>query len=675
MAALLFVSYSGAFGGAERVLLECASAVEGPSVLACPDGQLAAQARAAGLTVLTIRRHRPNVRRGARDRLLAPARLLAHAVELRALTRTLGPDAVVGWGMRSAIACLALPRAGGSHWPSVVAQHDMLPGPLTAAAVRRAAARASVVIVPSDAVATDLDPRRRFAERIFVVHPGVDVERFARARAPIDPPEVLVLGALVGWKHPQLALEACAQARRAVPGLRLRLAGAPLFSDQATLVSELRQRASRPDLAGAVDITAQTIEPEPALARASCLLHCAPHEPFGLVIVEALAAGCPAIVPDAGGPLEIVDESCAVCYRAGDAGAAARAIVEVVTDGELAARMSAAGRRRARARFDRSRMTREFADALARLPRARSDPAVTDEQLTLVTVSHNSQRELAGLLASVRRHLPHAQVVVVDNGSSDGSADVARHWPGVTTVALDENIGFGRACNRGLREVRAPVTALVNPDVELLDDSLLRLVCEALRNDRPQRLLAPLVLNGDGTRQDSVHPAPVSLADLIRSAVPSALIPPPLGASMWPWRSSEPRRVGWAVGCALVAATATFRVLGPFDERIFLFGEDLELGLRAAQAGVQTWFWPCGRVLHHRAHATRIEFGGEPFERLARARHEVVARRLGRRRAALDDRAQAVTFGSRVILKRGLGLPAERERRQLQALRARGGRT
>ena len=52
-----------------------------------------------------------------------------------------------------------------------------------------------------------------------------------------------------------------------------------------------------------------------------------------------------------------------------------------------------------------------------------------------------------------------------------------------------------------------------------------------------------------------------------------------------------------------------------------MYGEDLELGLRAARAGVPTWFWPAARVIHHGAHATAAAYGGEPFEVLARARH------------------------------------------------------
>jgi GT2 family glycosyltransferase len=292
------------------------------------------------------------------------------------------------------------------------------------------------------------------------------------------------------------------------------------------------------------------------------------------------------------------------------------------------------------------------------------------QQLALVTVTHNSSAELAVLLASAETHLAGAQVVVVDCASRDRSAAVAHSHPGVEVVALEENVGFGRGCNRGLQEVGTPVTALVNPDVELLDDSLDTLAGEALRTDRPARLLAPLVLCDDGSRQDTAHPAPCSAADLARALIPPGIAPGAAGVALAPWRSRVPRRVGWAVGCALVARTETLRRLGPFDEAIFMYGEDMDLGLRAAAAGVQTWFWPAARVRHHRAHSSLRAFGGEPFERQARARHDVVARRLGRRHAAVDDAAQALTFASRLVIKQALGRPADREPRQLAALRS-----
>jgi GT2 family glycosyltransferase len=293
--------------------------------------------------------------------------------------------------------------------------------------------------------------------------------------------------------------------------------------------------------------------------------------------------------------------------------------------------------------------------------------AAVPDSLALVTVTHNSAPELEAMLRSTDRHLPGARVIVVDCASSDASLSIAeRH--GAVTISLRENVGFGRGCNRGLAAVHEPVTALLNPDVELLDDSLLRVASEALRGDAPPRLLAPLVLRPDGTRQDSVHPRPGSPAELLRAVLPPTLMPGPGGVALAPWRASAPRRVGWAVGCAVLARTETLLELGPFDERIFLFSEDLDLGLHAAQRGVDTWFWPGARVLHRQSHSTDRAFGGEPFEMLARARREVIARRLGPGRARLDDAAQALTFATRVMAKRALGRAADRERRQLRAL-------
>jgi N-acetylglucosaminyl-diphospho-decaprenol L-rhamnosyltransferase len=288
-----------------------------------------------------------------------------------------------------------------------------------------------------------------------------------------------------------------------------------------------------------------------------------------------------------------------------------------------------------------------------------------------VTVLHDSRSELGELLGSVARHLPGAHVVAVDSGSRDGGPALARDWDGeVTVIELGENVGFGRASNKGLEAVDRPVTALVNPDVELLDASLAELASEVLRDDRPERILAPLVLLPGGARQDSAHHEPGSAADVVRALVPPAALPGPLRRLVDPWHSNTPRRAGWAIGCCLVARTQTLRRLGPFDAGAFLYAEDLDLGLRASDAGIETWFWPAGTVLHHGAHATERVFGGEPFELVARRRREVVRRWRGPRRQSVDDWVLLVTYANRLALKTLLRRPADRERYQLAALRA-----
>lgn len=680
---ILFASYSGEFGGAERLLIQFAGAFEGRCCIACPEGLLADAARAAGFTAFPLRRRSLALRGGLGAWLSAALRLHAHGSELRRLAEDLGAEAVIAWGMRPALALL-LPRPRWGR-PVVFQHNDLLPDGVVGRAVRLAAARADRCVALSRAIASDLDPSGRVG--VTVVHPGVDVGRFEGRGSPVSPPEALLLGAITGWKRPDLALEAVALVRRWRPqlGLRLRVVGAPLSDGGDALLASLQARASLPDLAGAVEFAGAVLDPAAALARATCLLHCAEREPFGMAVLEALAAGRPVVAPAAAGPLEIVghvDQVPGRVYAPGDAEAAARALVEVVTDPAQAAAMGAAGRERARREFGIERARREYRKAVEPvLGGAAPAATVRDENLALVTVTRNSARELHALVTSLERHLPGARLIVVDCASQDQTLDVASA-AGACVIALDENVGFGRGSNRGVALVQEPVTALVNPDIELVDDSLAALAAEALRRDRPERLLAPLLLYPDGSRQDSVHPAPGSPADLVRSVVPPAVVParvvprrlgvgPELGfgVALAPWRSARPRRVGWAVGAALVAPTDVLRRLGPFDQRIFMYGEDLDLGLRAAAAGVETWFWPHARVVHHRAHSTAREFGGEAFEQLARARHDVVARRLGAHAARLDDRAQAVTFRSRAALKRALDRPAERERRQLDALR------
>jgi N-acetylglucosaminyl-diphospho-decaprenol L-rhamnosyltransferase len=660
---VLFASYSSAFGGAERLLVEFASGVPGEVAIACPPGPLQAAAQSAGLRTFHLRERSLRLRGGVGTTARALGELAGHARELRALCLALAPEVLVAWSMRSALAATAAPAG------ALTFQHnDFLPGSGLGALVRGVATRCALVTAPSRAVLAELDPRGRLGGRGQVIAPGVDLDAFAAAAAapPGRPGEILVLGALTGWKRPEFALEVLARVREAVPSARLRFAGAPLPGDGDGVKAAVRRRAAALGIADAVELAGAISDVPAALARCSCLLHCAEREPFGSAIAEALAAGRPAIVPDAAGPAEIVDGGCGHRYPPGDAGAAAAAVVATLADPPAAAALGAAGRARAAQRFEAGAQRARYGAALAPLRRRAAAPPA---DLAVLTVTHNSAGDLAALMRSLDRHLPGVELVVADCASTDGSRSIAGERPGTTVLEL-ANVGFGRACNAGLAAVRAPVTALLNPDVELLDDSLRTLAAQALAPG-PARLLAPLVLNPDGSRQDTVHPAPLSAAEVARALVPPAALPGALGVALAPWRSGRPRRVGWAVGCAVIARTATLRALGPFDPRIFLLGEDMELGLRAARQGIETWFWPAARVLHHGGHSIEAVHGGEPFELRARARHAALELARGRGAALADDGLQAVTFASRAALKRLLGRGGERERRQLAALRGR----
>ena len=667
----LVVSYSGLFGGAERLLLDVLPGFREPPELACPEGPLAQAAREAGLGVFPLRTRSLELRRSLRDRVAAPARTAAQAAEVRALVRSARADVVVAWGMRAALSVGPALSALRSP-PAFLFQHsDLLPGPAIARAVCAVARRADLVVAISAAVARDLDPRGELGARMVVLRPGVDLERFRPG-----PPgagrdqEALLLGAIEPWKRPDLALEAVAHAAREAPETRLRVAGEPIGAAGERLFEQLRERAARRDLDGRVELAGRVGDPAAALREAGCLLHCAEREPYGMVVAEALASGLPVVAPAAFGPSEIGDETCACLYPPGDAAAAGDALAEVLGDPEEARAMGTRARELAERRLDVRETRARYGELLEGLspspPRALPSAG---EGMALVTVTHDSERDLEALLASVERHLPAARVVVVDSGSSDRSVEVARAWEGNgEVIELGENVGFGRGTNAGLAVVEEPVTVVLNPDVELLDSSLAAIAREALRP--PERLLAPLVVRPDGSRQDSAQREPGAPPMLVHALVPGAALPQAVAAAVEPWRARGPRRAGWAVGCCLAARTETLRRLGPFDERVFLYGEDLDLGLRAGDVGVETWFWPAARVLHKETHAAIREFGGEPFELLARRRREVVAERRGTRRARRDDRLQRLTFADRLTLKAALGRDTRRERRQLAALDA-----
>jgi len=282
----------------------------------------------------------------------------------------------------------------------------------------------------------------------------------------------------------------------------------------------------------------------------------------------------------------------------------------------------------------------------------------------IVTVIHDSEQELPLLLDSVERlPEPRPRVIVVDSGSRDAGPALAAAR-GAEVVALDGNRGFGAGCNMGIERVIETVTAFVNPDVELLDDGLARLARDAAAGGA---LLAPRLLNADGSIQDSAHPLPGRPGALVPALLPRRLLP----ARCEPWRSGSARTVGWAVAACILGRTDELRALGPFDPSAFLFYEDMELCLRARRAGVRTVLRPDVSVRHLGGASTARALAPQrDLELRARRRREVLAKE-GRLRLALDDLSEALTFVTRAAAKALVGRGGLERRRLRALLRAR----
>jgi N-acetylglucosaminyl-diphospho-decaprenol L-rhamnosyltransferase len=235
---------------------------------------------------------------------------------------------------------------------------------------------------------------------------------------------------------------------------------------------------------------------------------------------------------------------------------------------------------------------------------------------------------------------------------------------GAEVISLGGNLGFGAGCNAGIERVTEPVTAFVNPDVDLPDDGLARLARDAAAGGA---LLVPRLLNPDGSVQDSAHPVPGRLEALVPALLPRRILP----VRYEPWRSERPRVVGWAVAACIVGRTDELRSVGPFDPSAPLFYEDMDLCLRARRAGMPTILRPDVAVRHLGGASTRRALAEErDLELRARRRREVMAAE-GRVPQALDDLSEALTFAVRGAAKALAGRGGVERRRLRALLRAR----
>ena len=218
-------------------------------------------------------------------------------------------------------------------------------------------------------------------------------------------------------------------------------------------------------------------------------------------------------------------------------------------------------------------------------------------------------------LAEVQADPAFAQVVVSDNGSSDGSRDFlrARYGARLRIVENGANLGFAAACNRAFAVTGSPYVFLLNPDAELKDGALAEIV--AFLDAHPRCGIAgSRIYNYDGTIQSSVGEFDTWTGAFLRSSAWGEL--PPLrrfanGAGLRDFAYTAPRRVDLAIGAALAIRRALLTEIGPFDERFFLYHEEVDFAKRAAAAGWETWFVPASEAIHEGMGSARGQYNVE----------------------------------------------------------------
>lgn len=271
--------------------------------------------------------------------------------------------------------------------------------------------------------------------------------------------------------------------------------------------------------------------------------------------------------------------------------------------------------------------------------------------LSVIVVTHNG-REMA--LRTLRSALAAAgplaiEWLVVDAGSADGTPDAIERELAQVQVLRRENRGFAASNNVALTRAKGRYVLLLNPDVEIRSGTLSGLV--AAMDERPELGMASVVQRGDdGELQPSIRRFPSPLRSLGES----------LFAAHWPamrtlqeletrpgrYRREHP--VDWLVGAFLIARREAVRVVGPLDERFFLYSEETDWCYRFWRAGWPVAHLPQMTVTHHcggRSH-------GDLIAQLSHSRllfaekHYRPARTLGIRAAlALGHAIRIAVFG------------------------------
>jgi N-acetylglucosaminyl-diphospho-decaprenol L-rhamnosyltransferase len=288
---------------------------------------------------------------------------------------------------------------------------------------------------------------------------------------------------------------------------------------------------------------------------------------------------------------------------------------------------------------------------------------------SIVVVTWNCAEHLRALVASMNEHLEGDQeLVVVDNASTDEPEAVASEWKGPRRfIALDENLGFAAAQNRGVAEASGQVSVMLNPDTELVDAGLDRLATVA---GELGGLVGPRVCNSDGSIQASASGPEVGVWPWVRALVPGAVQPQGLLARTEPYRLERRTPVTWLTGACIAGPTATLRRLGPFDPALRMFGEDVDLGLRAAAAGVGSWFDPeACRIVHHGQGSSTLVYGSrEGWRPTGTLNWRAAVRRAhGARREYLGWLALRVNLRLRLVAKTMLGRATDRDREAVRA--------
>lgn len=378
---VLYLNLYALLGGAERCLLELLAALDRrrfePLVVLGGEGPLAAVLRERGIAVAVLPFPTPPLYGLLDPRTLA--REISASLRIRRLVRA-SRAGIVHCGDVLALLLLLPARLGGVK---VVFQVNYLGGPL-----RRLALNLLALAAADAVVAYSNDQREalrrgtvRLEARTTVVYPGIDPRAYeggdrGRLRRELGLTDAVPLVGLLArydtWKGHRVFLEAASRILEARPDARFMMAGGALNRQSLPHVGryqrEVLECREALGLTDAVSVLDHRDDVPSVLAALDVVVCPSEHEPFGLVVVEALAAGRPVVASDSGGPAEILEDGqSGLLFPTGDPGALAERVLRLLDDAALGRSLVEGGAVRVREAFHRERYAREIEELYARL--------------------------------------------------------------------------------------------------------------------------------------------------------------------------------------------------------------------------------------------------------------------------------------------------------------------
>ncbi len=231
-------------------------------------------------------------------------------------------------------------------------------------------------------------------------------------------------------------------------------------------------------------------------------------------------------------------------------------------------------------------------------------------KLSVVIVTWNTALITKRCLDSVKRYLPHCQVIIVDNGSTDNTQKLLSADKSIKYVFSEKNLGFAKGNNLGVQSAQGEYLLFLNSDMELIDNSL-ESMFEYIQKHREIGVIGPKFLNPDLTPQSSVFP-PQSLCNAFKEfwlgqVAYSKYLPQKL----------VPHHV-WALsgGCMLIKKDY-FLSLGGWNEKYFMYYEDLDLCRQVRKTGSKIVYYPSALVVHrHGASGKNLADSANQWRRL-----------------------------------------------------------